>query len=419
MTTKDDYIYENLIEIRFADPISSMNLNKDFMIMGTMMGRITIYNFKTQNIMVLSELNSENISDISYNIKENSFYVGVGDEEIKVFKADNLSNESSQSINVYKSDNEHIQNCENAFILLSPDSLLRIQLAQIDEGTLTILDTEQEYELKYFNPNNENNNFSGKLPMTNYSVPFDFNGKNFLWIEFLGSGNRKICVANIETLSVNSEPYKFELDKNFGIGHISHAKLLSNNKIFIVHSLNICEIRVLDNNFTLFESFIHKGEEVYAFDIYYNEEKNDISSKKDKDIIKYNKYNQFDKDNINSSNNFNEIKLSQIDTKRVQTIQIEEASNENIQIDTNLKKVKSFDIKKMNIITLDINGNINVYQNKIEKNLFNLYNLNEISIDLKEKHFFSMGYAYYIKSDLNYFCISSDHGCFIIKKKYK
>ena len=68
------------------------------------------------------------------------------------------------------------------------------------------------------------------------------------------------------------------------------------------------------------------------------------------------------------------------------------------------------------IITLDIDGNVNVYENKIEKTLFNLYNIENIHQDHKDKKFFNMGYVYYIKTDLNYFCITTDHGCYIIKR---
>ena len=108
--------------------------------------------------------------------------------------------------------------------------------------------------------------------MTNYSVPLDFDGNNFLWIDFLKKNKRKICVANISSFSENKDLYKFELKDNNEIGHISLAKLLTNNRVFIIHSFNKCEIRSLDENFTLLESFIHIGDEVYAFDIIYIKE---------------------------------------------------------------------------------------------------------------------------------------------------
>lgn len=421
MSKKEAYLLEKLIEIHFADPISSLKLTNDYMIMGTMMGRISLYDIPNQKIIVLSALNSENISDISYNDDENSFYVAVGDEEIKVYKTDNLGSENFQSINVYESDNKHTQNCENAYLLLSNESLFRIQLAQIDDGTLAIIDSDQEYELKYFNPKDNNRNYTGKLPMTNYSVPFDFDGENFLWVEFLKSGVRKICRANIPLMMTQKEVYKKELDKNCEIKHISHAKLLSDNKIFIVHSLNICEIRMLDKDFTLLERFTHKGEEVYAFDILYEDlnENNNIVNKNGGNIKAY-KANIFNEQTINEYKNKEIIKIEENLANNINLGTYVENDQLRIKSDTNIKqttiKDKSFDNRNLLIVTLDINGNINLYKNKSEVTLFNLYNIKDISQDIKDKQFFSMGYAYYIKSNLNYFCISSDHGCFIIKK---
>ena len=71
----------------------------------------------------------------------------------------------------------------------------------------------------------------------------------------------------------------------------------------------------------------------------------------------------------------------------------------------------------LSIITLDIDGNVNCYNDKEEKTLFNLYDINNISIDIKNKSFFSMGYQYYIQTNNNFFSISTDYGCFIIKKE--
>ena len=418
MSKKEDYLLEKLIEIHFADPISSLKLTNDYMIMGTMMGRISVYDIQNKKIIVLSSLNSENISDISYNDDEKSFYVAVGDEEIKVYKTDNLGSENFQSINVYETENKHNQNCENSYLLLSNESLFRIQLAQIDDGTTEIIDTDQEYELKYFNPNDKNRNYTGKLPMTTYSVPFDFDGENFLWVEFLKSGIRKLCKANIPLMMTQKEVYKKELDKKCGIMHISHAKLLSGNKIFIIHSLNICEIRLLDKDLTLLERFTHQGEEVYAFDILYEDENDNNNNKAFKDVQKVNIYGgNLEEQTINEHKNKEIIKIeeNQVNYHRIGTL-AENVKSDNEIINDKKTKDNSIDIRNILIITLDLNGNVNLYKNKSEVTLFNLYNIRDISQDLKDKQFFSMGYAYYIKANLNYFCISSDHGCFIIKK---
>jgi len=436
MSSKDDYILQKFLEIRFADPISSLKLINNYVITGTMMGRVNLYNIAENKTVNLSESNPENISDIAYNEKEKSFYIGIGDEEIKVFLEEQFENEASpqgQSINVYDSDLQHTNNCENAFILLSPESLFRIQLPQIDEGTLKIIKIESPYEIKYFNEEKEltsNENIKQTLSTTNYVVPFDFDGERFLWVEFLSSTERNLCVSSIPLLK-SEQPYKFNLTKN--IGHICQAKLLPNQKVFIVHSLNKCEIRELDSNFTLLEEFKHIGEEVLGVDLFFNEESEKILNSNGIGEVVLHK-NKFGDSNQNTSNNDEEKTnkknaKTEFNSNRIfETAQNEHKmktekeyqdteKNEYLYIKQNIKKDKIVDLKDICVVTLDIDGNVNLYKNQKEITLFNLYNLNTISQDHKDKQFFSMGYAYYIKSNLNHFCISCDHGCYVITGK--
>ena len=346
INNNESYILVKLIPNHFADPITALCLSPDYIMIGTMMGSIMLYDIGNKLSLLLNELNSENITDISYNEEENAFLVAIGDEEIKVYRAINITTEPPLSINIYDSEMKHNQNCQNSYVLLSPYYLFRIQLGQIEENSFLVSTSNQEYELKEINLEDNNKNYIGKLKMSNYSVPFDFDGKNFLWVEFLSNENRNICIADVMTMlvSVEEKPKKYNLNKDI-IKHISFAKIINDKKIFIVHSKNKCEIRLVDDKFTLEEKFVHIGDEVYAVDLFYE-----------------------------NMNNF------------------------------------------LSIITLDIKGNVNLYQNKKEITLFNMYNLNTIPKDYKDKQFFSMGYQYFIKSDLNYFSISSDHGCFIIKK---
>ena len=438
MSKKDGYVVIKFLEIRFADPISSLKLiNNNYVVTGTMMGRVNLYNIIENKVINLCELNSENISDIAYNEKEKNIYIGVGDEEIKVYSLKQLSTETipeNNSISVYDTDLVHTNNCENAFILLSPESLFRIQLPQIDEGTLKISTMESQYEIKYFNEledYNKSEHIKNALPTTNYTVPFDFDGKRFLWVEFLSSTQRNICVANIPLLS-KDKPYKCDLNKT--IGHICQAKLLPNNRIFIVHTLNKCEIRALDDKFSLLEQFEHIGEEVLAVDICINEEKevekisnpnglgtDDIIFHKNK-IINRNRINNVEEDKkVIKKNKEDEINTNRIletsdnANKNRNERDEESGNNEYLYIKQNVKKEKIIDIDDICITTLDIDGNVNLFKNKKEKTLFNLYDIKSICKDHKDKQFFSMGYAYYIKSNLNYICVSSDHGCYVIK----
>ena len=369
------------------------------------------------------------------------------------------------------------------------------------------------------NINNNDVYHIGRLPMTNYIVPFCFDGQNFAWVEFTGPNKRNICIAYVlkDFLKNNNSnivsPYKKDIDTDFG--HISHLKIIDKSTIFLVHSLNICEIwKIKDNNFSLLESYKHIGDEVYAVDIYYNDEylRNMEKEKESSNLnfilddnnlnLKINKINVINdnKSNINGENinnninshknsnsnlngkindetiskneNENENVLSNNEDKPIEKSKTEFisqklkqntkhnnnndkndgenknkliienfANNEsdsseykqsienNFENNENKKKEKSEkkEIKDDNIIdidlsfsiiTLDIDGNVNLYQSGKENTLFNLYNFNDISQKMKNELFFSMGYEYYIKSNLNYFCISTDHGCFIIKKNF-
>jgi hypothetical protein len=416
--SKNEYEFIKILDIRFADPISSLKLENNYVVTGTMMGRVNLYSIDQEKTYRLSELNSENISDISYNKKEELFYVGIGDEEIRGYDIKNLSEDSNtekRSIQVHESDLQHTNKCENAFVLLSPESFFRVQLAQIDEGTLKIVTMESEYDFRYFDEKKDppiNENFKNYLPTTNYIVPFDFDGKRFLWVEFLSSTQRNICVSQIP-LPITEKPYKFDLDKS--VGHICQAKLLANNRVFIVHTLNKCEIRALDYNFSLLHKFEHIGEEVLAVDIYYDTESEKIENPNEENVILHT--------NLKHELNVDRIKKSEdINTNRILDTSDNGRKKENgddqyLYIRQKQSKEKEIELKDICIITLDIDGNVNLFKNLKEETKFNLYNIRGISQDHKDKHFFSMGYAYYIKSDLKYYCISSDHGCYIIKEK--
>lgn len=152
MSKKDNYILIKFIEIRFADPISALKLVNNYVVTGTMMGRVNLYNISEKKQIPLSELNSENISDISYNEEERCFYVAIGDEEIKLYYIKQSSDTiEDSSINVYDSDIQHSKYCDDAYVLLSPESLFRIQLPHINEGILKIVTIDSQYEIKYFN----------------------------------------------------------------------------------------------------------------------------------------------------------------------------------------------------------------------------------------------------------------------------
>ena len=68
--------------------------------------------------------------------------------------------------------------------------------------------------------------------MTNYNVPFDFDGDRFLFLDYKSKDERRICIYY--TLTRIPMIVHF-INKDFG--HISHMKLIPDNtplvKIFI------------------------------------------------------------------------------------------------------------------------------------------------------------------------------------------
>ena len=83
----------------------------------------------------------------------------------------------------------------------------------------------------------------------------------------------------------------------------------------------------------------------------------------------------------------------------------------------NKQKINEIDTdNKFSIATLDINGNFNLYQNKKNQVLFNLYKIQGIDQKYKDEEFFSVGFPYFIIMNSIYFGISTDHGIFVITK---
>ena len=73
------------------------------------------------------------------------------------------------------------------------------------------------------------------------------------------------------------------------------------------------------------------------------------------------------------------------------------------------------------IITLDIDGNFNLYYNidsnkGVKNNLFNLYKIENISQKYKNINFFGAGFPYYIIMNELFYVITTDSGVFVIGK---
>lgn len=234
--------------------------------------------------------------------------------------------------------------------------------------------------------------------MCNYSVPFDFDGHKFVWVEFLNEKERCLCVYYFE----REKKFEKRLDKNFG--HISHCKILPNEKLFIVRKMNECEILRIEENFPAEKSFKNPGDEIIAIDVHYNIPRG---------IINIENNNNINNNNIVNNNDFENIKILQ---KEKYSKVLDKPPSRKLDIEMNNIENELNSEESMSISLLDLDGNVHVFENNNVVKKFNMYEIKEISQDCKDKQFFSMGYPYFIKQSYSFFAISTDHGVFIIKK---
>lgn len=233
------------------------------------------------------------------------------------------------------------------------------------------------------------------IEMCNYSVPFDFDGHKFVWVEFLNQKERCLCVYYFE----REKKYEKRIDKNFG--HISHCKILPNEKLFIVRKMNECEIIRIEDNFPVEKSFKNPGDEIIAIDVHYDNSKGVINIENNNNNFKIN------------NNDFDHIKILQ--KEKYNKISDKPPSGK-LDIEMNNIEIEQNNEENMSISLLDLDGNVHVFYNNSVTKRFNLYEIKEIPQDTKAKQFFSMGYPYFIKQSNSFFAISTDHGVFIIKK---
>ena len=416
----ESYYYYDYIDITLGDPISSILLSNKYVVIGTMAGVIKLYYFTEKRIYIISKGNIEYISGFS--LSEYLLYTLVGDVHYLRYEMKEPFCDYSMpyhQVKLYESNIQHAHCCDNVYVLMSTNNILNIDVLQPElQNSIVEEYMYINFGITYFKKtsnNFENQQIVGKLKSTNYYVPLDFDGSNFCWVEYLNDKeDRNLCIQYLLIGgTIDYIENKLPIDKDFG--HINHAKLLKNNKVLVIHKLNLCDIYFFKEGFDKTESFVHLGDEVYSVDIIYN---NDL----------FFKYNDNIKLSIGDSDSSSKVKVSES-----QKLKESKGKAKNLKNSNSEKKIESLSLMKYNlqnrnekesnintaIVTLDIYGNVNKYENNSEEKLFNLYDINGIHQDFKDKQFFDMGYMYFIKTDLNFFCITTDHGCFIIKKKEK
>ena len=403
---KVNYLLIGHIETRFGDPITSISINSKYCIIGTMMGRLILYNIKKRESMIILESSEEEILNINFssnnNKNSNDFYCCIGDKTILKYSIKpNLLNNNypiitlTSTINNYSDEKSHIKDCDNAIVYCIKEIFFMIAVEQLKKKPMILNTTDSDYMVK--NVESLDIIDRGTIKTTNYIVPFDFDGKYFIFLQFFTVTEKMLCSCNVFT----TKTWKHLLGEDFGL--LNYCKLINDNKLFIVRNFNLCEIRNMDDNFTMTHSFKHLGDKVIALDFFFKITKTiknlnvlDLNKKKDKDDNSETETKKFFyNNNLNSEDNLN----SSINDKNNII-----SNSENIRANTSI-----------NILLLDIDGDINFYNNKGNKNLFNVNKVPEIDKSIREKGLFSLNYPYIIKYFHPFLALSSDNGCYIFQ----
>jgi len=405
---KVNYILIGYIETRFGDPISSININSNFCIIGTMMGKLILYNINKRQSMLLIENSEEEILNINFssnnNNYSNDFYCCIGDKSILKYsiKPYLLNNNYpivtlTSTINNYTDESSHLKDCDNAIVYCCKEIYFMVAIEQLKKKPMILNTTDSNYIVK--NIENMETIEKGMIKTTNYIVPFDFNGKYFILLQFFTVTERMLCSFNVFTMKA----WKYLLRQEFGL--LNYCKFINDNKLFIVRKFNICEIRIMDDNFTLTETFNHLGDRVIGLDFFYKITKS-VKNVKNSKIIELNK--KKDRDEISETETkkfFNNNNLNSEENSISNYKNNIFNNSENIKANTNI-----------NIILLDIDGNVNYYNNQKEMiYLFNVNKVPEIDKSVREKGLFSLNYPYMIKFYHPYLAISTDNGCYIFQ----
>jgi len=372
----DELTLEETFILRYSDPINSIALNDNYLLFGSMLGKVVLYNIQSKKAHNLQEIGNEAIMGCSLETKINNkkiFYVSVGDELALSLQEKNISEIKSNTIKNYYSKKAHNQFCSRAFTMLWKNKSLILYLYHATEYNEDFNSYQTSYCILTYSIKNIQKELmeEGTIDMSNYSVPLDFRYNSLLFLEHIRKDARNLCIYRFKGKESNKYII-MEMDQNFG--HISFAKILNYNVVLIVRQYNLIEIYNIENEPKLITSYRNEFE-INAIDFY------ELNNKES-----------------------NEIK-----------------DNENI---INVKLIG----EQFYIIFIDIEQNIvelklkDEFNNNNEKKLdifikINLNDVKGINEDIKNKGLFLLDFPYYIKNSSQYIALTSDQACFLFKKQ--
>ena len=423
------------------DCVSSMHLHNELIVTGTFMGvsqlilinKDEINNSYSSTVKTITELVTEHISCVYINHINHQINVGISSSQMmhvdieKVVNSsliENNNNNEQHDMNYpsYPINDKCKSKSKDCTCMIANDRLLIINTKFEDDADDPIQKVNFEYE------NRSLSGFDSKcggITSTNYSVPFDFDGDRYVYIEYSSKTKRRLCVYYTLTFEQNSQ---IVVNLNESYGHISHLKLIQDDIVFLVKNLNECVIIELKTtkcvvSLDVLDAFTHLGKEIIASACYMNNNSCGGSLNAQTTNVGINLATT--KNNVVITNEEKESANNDILVlNRQQTRANEEVDNSEggLKVRVNddekcINKRKENILQNVQIVTVDLEGTVNMFYQGIENTLFNIYDMDDVNKDLKEKMLFDVGYPYYVAVNNMLLVVTTDYGVLVFAKQ--
>lgn len=364
---------EAFICIRFADPVVALTLNKGALVYGSMMGRVLHFQFGTCRERVISEREDEQIRGAWLN-ENDCLYYAVGDLRGVVVQSPEHPYSPSQIIEPGKV--HTVTSCPYTVVVMHEDVMAFII---VDSASPTEQLLPAQHGLYLTKMSTEISDECPKARFPPQSMPFDFDGKRLLWMNWAPDGFRTFRLLELNPFrEVVLDTYM----KSFG--QITHAKLQDQSVIFVRGHRHLVQFYL--GNPTKQATFGLHDTDIVAVCI------SAISPV-----------------NIQPPRHVPHFQAG------LNVARMESQSHIEEIVEDSLRPSKHRDTV---IVSVDEDGIIKVWHDFEEKEVIQISQLIELTQEFRQAHYFSMGYPYLVQCFSPRIAISTDHGVLVIRSRF-
>ena len=345
----------DFLDIRFADPVVSIDINNEALVFGSMMGRLVYYALDRKKEKVLTEISDEHIAGVCLG-DDNEVFLCIGDLKGLIIRRLD-SERADKEYYTFEKVHTHMS-CELSQVKMHKETiLLGVLEPRISVDTLTHSNSPVHlYNLK---------NFSLKTVDGVRFGPFcvfsDFDGKKLLFLEYEPEG------TSLNLLYIKKG---LKVVKNFpaGFGKVGFFKLLD-RRILYVHKQKT--IKIMNKRGT----------------------DKQIIGKHDDYIVA-----------------INHIKIEKPALNLTKKLSNGEVTEDKFDVDPPKSKPDYTTF----ILSADCSGHIRIWENSVLLEEIRISSLQNLTAKYRNFQYFSMGYPYLIHSSRGLICLTTDIGVLLI-----